>query len=118
MNGTYGCCRDCSTQAESAELGTGPPANFEAGCQDNEPAVVRHKQTERTLHMKPTMLLLDSKSQLYALQDENGNTIGTGTRDVCEVLLYIVITGLAPPNLRTADQKSGPTANVRSAISI
>ncbi|CAN5753304.1 hypothetical protein BH20ACI3_BH20ACI3_25320 [soil metagenome] len=70
------------------------------------------------MDMKPTILLLDSTSQIYALQDVTGNTIGTGTREVCEVLLYIITSGLAPPNLHTADQKSESTANIRSAISI
>lgn len=70
------------------------------------------------MYMKPTILLLDSMSQIYALLDEKGNTIGTGTREVCEVLLYIITTGLAPPDRHRAEQKSGSTENIRSAISI
>jgi hypothetical protein len=40
------------------------------------------------MHTKPLILPLDVNGKIYALQDENGNTIGTGTREVCEVLLY------------------------------
>jgi hypothetical protein len=42
------------------------------------------------MYAKPMILPLDANGQIYALQDEKGNTIGTGTREVCEVLLYII----------------------------
>jgi hypothetical protein len=35
----------------------------------------------------PIILPLDIQGMIYALQDDKGNTIGTGTREVCEVLL-------------------------------
>jgi hypothetical protein len=33
---------------------------------------------------------LDPDGVLYALQDEKGNQIGVGSRDVCQTLLYLV----------------------------
>jgi len=53
---------------------------------------------------------------IYALCDESGKTIGTGTREVCEVLLYIITRsnqlGTRPPVRPTV------RTNVRAAISI
>jgi len=42
------------------------------------------------MYAKPMILPLDSNGTIYALQDEKGHTIGTGTREVCEMLLYII----------------------------
>jgi hypothetical protein len=67
------------------------------------------------MYEKPMILPLDIEGKIYALQDEKGNTIGTGTREVCEVLLYMITTKFAAPD---HDTKSAPSANVRSAISI
>ncbi|MCA1577797.1 MAG: hypothetical protein LC794_10615 [Acidobacteria bacterium] len=67
---------------------------------------------------KPTILPLDSNGQIYAIQDEKGNTIGTGTREVCEVLLYI-ITKPASPSISGNINAAGPQRpNVRAAIGI
>ncbi len=48
------------------------------------------------MYTKPMILPLDVNGKIYALQDEKGNTIGTGTREVCEVLLYIITKSPAP----------------------
>jgi hypothetical protein len=48
------------------------------------------------MYAKPMILPLDGNGQIYALQDEKGNTIGTGTREVCEVLLYIITKPASP----------------------
>jgi hypothetical protein len=69
------------------------------------------------MYAKPMILPLDNSGEIYALQDEKGNTIGTGTREVCEVLLYI-ITKPASPGV---SGKNGPVPhrpNVRAAISL
>jgi hypothetical protein len=67
---------------------------------------------------KPTILPLDANGQIYALQDEKGNTIGTGTREVCEVLLYI-ITKPASQSISGKINVSAPSRpNVRAAIPI
>lgn len=61
---------------------------------------------------------LDVNGQIYAIQDEKGNTIGTGTREVCEVLLYI-ITKPASPSISGKINAPGPQRpNLRAAIPI
>ncbi|MCM3872413.1 MAG: hypothetical protein ND895_17150 [Pyrinomonadaceae bacterium] len=54
------------------------------------------------MHAKAIILPLDSEGTIYSLQDEKGNTIGTGTRDVCEALLKIIT------------RPSTPTVSIRS----
>ncbi|HJX93895.1 MAG TPA: hypothetical protein VJ372_25590 [Pyrinomonadaceae bacterium] len=46
--------------------------------------------------MQPRIMPLDVHGRIYAIQDEKGNTIGTGTREVCEVLLYIITRAASP----------------------
>ena len=64
----------------------------------------------------PMIFPLDPQGKIYILQDENGNTIGTGTRKVCEVLLYIITKAAGCPveEQGVASQNT----NVRSAITI
>jgi hypothetical protein len=70
------------------------------------------------MYAEPTIFPLDSSGQIYALQDEKGNTIGTGTREVCEVLLYI-ITKPASPSISGRMNGAVPQrSNVRAAIAI
>ena len=70
------------------------------------------------MYAKPMILPLDGNGQIYALQDEKGNTIGTGTREVCEVLLYI-ITKPASPSISGNINASVPQRpNLRAAIAI
>jgi hypothetical protein len=64
------------------------------------------------------ILPLDIQGKLYALQDEKGNTLGTGTREVCEILLYIISK---PPSDTISARINAPIqhrANVRAAIPI
>ena len=69
-----------------------------------------------SMYTKPMILPLDVNGKIYALQDEKGNTIGTGTREVCEVLLYIITK---PPSLTGSTQLLIPQRpNVRAAIAI
>ncbi len=70
------------------------------------------------MYMKPTIFPLDTGGIIYALQDEKGNTIGTGTREVCEVLLYIITK---PPTLSVLGRTQmlvPQRPNVRAAIEI
>lgn len=69
------------------------------------------------MYGKPMILPLDANGQIYALQDEKGNTIGTGTREVCEVLLYI-ITKSASQSISGRANSSAQRPNVRAAIAI
>jgi len=69
------------------------------------------------MYTKPMILPLDLEGKIYALQDEKGNTIGTGTREVCEVLMYII----TKPLVRTVPDSAATAArrpNVRAAIAI
>jgi len=61
------------------------------------------------------ILPLDSTGRIYVLEDEKGQVVGTGSREVCETLLYIIGSGLTPP----ADQSQSKVRNnVRAAITI
>lgn len=42
------------------------------------------------MYSEPIILPLNADGLLYALEDEHGRIVGTGTREVCEVLLTII----------------------------
>ena len=63
---------------------------------------------------KPRIFPLNESGEIYALQDEKGNTIGTGTREVCEVLLYII----TKPTSQASGKMNTQRPNVRSAIAV
>jgi len=67
---------------------------------------------------KPNIFPLDANGQIYALQDEKGNTIGTGTREVCEVLLYIITKPASQSISGKINVSATQRGNVRSAIPI
>ena len=66
-----------------------------------------------------TMILpLDVAGEIYAIHDNRGNIIGTGTREVCELLLYIISK---PASASISGRINTPVqhrANVRAAIAI
>lgn len=67
------------------------------------------------MQAEPKIFPLNEQGTIYALQDEKGNTIGTGTREVCEVLLYII----TKPASQSASGRVNPQRpNVRSAIAV
>ena len=67
------------------------------------------------MYTKPMILPLDGSGRIYVLQDEKGQVVGTGSREVCETLMYLIGAGLAPGS----DQgQAVPHANVRAAITI
>lgn len=70
------------------------------------------------MYTKPIILPLDIEGTIYALQDEKGNTIGTGTREVCEVLLYIINKALSPSASGRSRMPVSQRNNVRAAIAI
>ncbi len=71
------------------------------------------------MYTKPMILPLDLEGKIYSLQDEKGNTIGTGTREVCEVLMYIITKPLAGTNVTSGSAASlVRRPNVRAAIAI
>ena len=67
------------------------------------------------MYTRPMILPLESTGRIYVLEDEKGQVVGTGSREVCETLMYIIAAGLAPAN-----EQSQPKArtNIRAAISI
>lgn len=66
--------------------------------------------------MKPMILPLDPEGNIYALQDEGGKTIGTGTREVCEVLLRIITKPLSSSVSGNTQVLLPQRPNVRAAI--
>ena len=70
------------------------------------------------MYAEPMILPLDANGQIYALQDEKGNMIGTGSREVCEVLLYIITKPAGPSSTGLANGSFRQRSNVRAAISI
>ena len=42
------------------------------------------------MYAEPEIISLDSTGKLCAIKDERGNIAGTGTREVCEVMLHII----------------------------
>jgi hypothetical protein len=68
---------------------------------------------------KPMILPLDIQGRIYALQDEQGNTIGTGTREVCEILMYIINKASRGANSSVNEPVHvSRRLNVRAAITI
>ena len=71
------------------------------------------------MNIRPDIVPLDAAEKLFALRDDKGNMIGTGTRETCEVLLYILQRCAAQPRaagVRLSAVMTRP--NVRSAITI
>ena len=69
------------------------------------------------MYKEPTILPLDLEGKIYSLQDEEGNTIGTGTREVCEVLMCMITRGNSSRQAKSMS-KIPHRPNVRAAIGI
>jgi len=69
------------------------------------------------MYTQPMIFPLDLHGEIYLLQDENGNTVGTGTHQVCEVLLHIITKPLMPSGSGGPEMVS-QKPNVRAAITI
>lgn len=67
------------------------------------------------MYTAPMILPLESTGRIYVLEDEKGQVVGTGSREVCETLLYLMGAGLAPVSDQTPNVSRG---NVRAAITI
>jgi hypothetical protein len=70
------------------------------------------------MYTKPMILPLDVEGKIYSLQDDQGNTIGTGTREVCEVLMYIITKPARSLSSMSARTNVARRPNVRAAIAI
>jgi hypothetical protein len=67
------------------------------------------------MYTRPMILPLESTGRIYVLQDEKGQVVGTGSREVCETLMYIIGAGLSSGTDKTQPIAHG---NVRAAITI
>ncbi len=67
------------------------------------------------MYTRPMILPLESTGRIYVLQDEKGQVVGTGSREVCETLMYIIGAGLSPA---TDQAQTVAHSNVRAAITI
>jgi hypothetical protein len=67
------------------------------------------------MYSSPIILPLDCTGRIYVLEDENGQVIGTGSREVCETLMYMMRAGLSPA---TETAQANTRNNVRAAITI
>ena len=61
------------------------------------------------------ILPLDSTGRIYVLEDENGQVVGTGSREVCETLMFMISANLTPAKDQT---QTTSRTNVRAAITI
>jgi hypothetical protein len=66
------------------------------------------------MQLQLTIRPLSVHENIYALCDEQGKTIGTGTREVCEVLLYIITKSSDLRHPRTRAMEVPPRSKVRS----
>lgn len=41
------------------------------------------------MYTRPMILPLESSGRIYVLEDEKGQVVGTGSREVCETLMYL-----------------------------
>ena len=67
------------------------------------------------MYTRPMILPLDSTGRIYVLEDEKGQVVGTGSREVCETLMYIIGAGFSPATESTPVKAN---ANIRAAITI
>jgi hypothetical protein len=71
------------------------------------------------MYAEPKVISLDSPRNIYAIEDEKGKIAGTGTREVCEVMIYIIRklrTTNTPSDTSDVPQPQRP--NVRAALRI
>ena len=66
---------------------------------------------------EPSIQALSVDANIYALRDERGNTLGTGTREVCEVLLHMLTKARVNP-MKVPASTVSHRSNVRAAIAI
>jgi hypothetical protein len=67
------------------------------------------------MYTRPMILPLESTGRIYVLEDEKGQVVGTGSREVCETLMYIIAAGMAPAN---EQNQAKSRTNIRAAITI
>lgn len=73
-----------SGSSKHVDLLVGSEKKTAAGCGHSQP------QPTRTVYSEPIILPLNADGKLYALEDEQGRIVGTGTREICEALLTMM----------------------------
>src|SRR6185369_5150352 len=69
----------------------------------------------KAMYSTPIILPLDWTGRIYVLEDEKGQVVGTGSREVCETLMYMMRAGLSPAS---ENAQANTRSNVRAAITI
>ena len=67
------------------------------------------------MYTRPMILPLDSTGRIYVLEDEKGQIVATGSREVCEKMMHLISIGLATT---TEQSPAASHTNVRAAITI
>ena len=68
---------------------------------------------------EPKIVALNVEANIYMLVDGSGNSLGTGTREVCEVLAHIATVKDVPDDTRSSQPSVRKShGNIRSAIAI
>ena len=67
------------------------------------------------MYTVPMIFPLDATGRVYVLQDQNGQVVGSGSREVCERLLSLIGLGLSPV---TESSQVVQASNIRAAITI
>ena len=67
------------------------------------------------MYTRPMILPLESSGRIYVVQDEKGQVVGTGSREVCETLMYMMRAGSSPAS---ENAPVNTRSNVRAAITI
>jgi len=67
------------------------------------------------MYSAPIILPLDWTGRIYVLEDEKGQVVGTGSREVCETLMTMMRAGLSRASENT---QVNARSNVRAAITI
>lgn len=70
------------------------------------------------MHARMTIQPLDAAETFFVLLDETGEAIGSGTREVVEVLGYIAAKSKTPVQIPIVVHRPNRGADVRSAIVI
>ncbi len=70
------------------------------------------------MYAEPIILPLDINGRIYTIQDEKGNTVGSGTREICEILVHLLKKKLAPAMTADLLVKTPERTNIRAALVI
>ena len=70
------------------------------------------------MNSKATVVAVNEDANIYVVVDERGQTIGSGSRDVCELLAKMASSPTTATNGRTFPRTSLDRENIRSAIKV